>query len=69
MNNSLDRLQRQQAGQGFGLRGDMASRQSSMKMNLSRAQDAVNRRDVPRAQRFRDATEADVEALERFLGR
>jgi serine/threonine-protein kinase len=69
VNNSLDRLQQQQARQGSGLRGDMASRQSSMKLNLSKAQEAVNARDLGRAQRYRDATETDLEALERFLGR
>jgi ABC-type phosphate transport system auxiliary subunit len=69
VNNSLDHLQQQQARQGLGLRGDMASRQSSMKLNLSKAQEAVNARDLGRAQRYRDATEADIEALERFLGR
>jgi hypothetical protein len=66
---SLDRMQQQQARQGLALRGDMASRQSSMRLNLSKAQEAVNARDVARAQRYRDAVEADIEALERFLGR
>jgi hypothetical protein len=69
VNNGLDHLQRQQARQGFGLRGDMAARQSSMNLNISRAQDAVGKRDAARAQRYRDAAEADVEALEKFLGR
>ena len=50
-------------------RADMASRQSNMRLNLSKAQEAVNARDVARAQRYRDAVEADIEALERFLGR
>jgi eukaryotic-like serine/threonine-protein kinase len=69
VNSSLDRMQQQQARQGLALRGDMASRQSSMRLNLSKAQEAVNARDVARAQRYRDAVEADIEALERFLGR
>jgi hypothetical protein len=69
INSSLDRMQQQQARQGLALRGDMASRQSSMRLNLSKAQEAVNARDVARAQRYRDAVEADIEALERFLGR
>jgi len=62
-------MQQQQARQGLALRGDMASRQSSMRLNLSKAQEAVNARDVARAQRYRDAVEADIETLERFLGR
>jgi hypothetical protein len=69
VNNSLDRLQREQARQGSGLRGDMAARQENMKMNLSRAQEAIDKGDAPRARRFRALTESDVEALERFLGR
>jgi uncharacterized protein YciI len=69
VNNGLDHLQQEQARQGLGLRGDMAARQSSMNLNLSRAQQAVSARDAARAQRYRDAAEADVEALEKFLGR
>jgi hypothetical protein len=69
VNNSLDRLQREQAGQGLGLRGDMAARQQSMNLNLARAQQAVEKRDVLRAKKFRDAAQSDLETLERFLGR
>jgi eukaryotic-like serine/threonine-protein kinase len=65
----LDVFQQQQANQGLGLRGDMAARQESMKLNLSRAQQAMERRDGVRAQRFKTLAERDVEALERFLGR
>jgi len=54
---------------GLGLRGDMAAKQSTMNINLSRAQDAVMKHDAVRAQRYRDAAEADLEALEKFLGR
>ena len=38
---SLDRLQQQQSASGYGLRGDIVSRRSSMKTNLSKAQNAV----------------------------
>ena len=69
VNNSLDRLQSEQARQGLGLRGDMAARQQSMKQNLARADEALGRGDVGRAQKYRDAAEADLEVLERFLGR
>src|SRR5262249_52582288 len=65
----LDVLQQQQAGQGLGLRGDMASHQESMKLNLSRAQQAMEQRDGVRAQRFKTLAERDGEALEGFLGR
>jgi hypothetical protein len=69
VNNGLGHLQQEQARQGLGLRGDMAARQSSMNLNISRAQEAVSHRDAARAQRYRDAAEADIEALEKFLGR
>jgi serine/threonine protein kinase len=68
VNSSLDRLQQQQASSGYGLRGDMAARQASMKNNLMKAQDAAERGDVARAKRYIDQTQADVEALEHFLG-
>ena len=68
VNSSLDRLQQQQAASGFGLRGDMVARQSSMKVNLSKAEDAVQQKDAARAKRYVDLTGKDVEALERFLG-
>jgi cytoskeletal protein RodZ len=69
VNASLDRLQHQQAADGFGLRGDMASHQGSMKVNLAKAQDAISRNDLERAQRYAAMAAADVEALEKFLGR
>ena len=68
VNNSLDRLQQQQNAAGFGLRGDMAARQASMKANLSRTQDAIQRGDVARAKKYLDLAGRDVEVLERFLG-
>ena len=68
VNSSLDRLQAQQSAAGFGLRGDMVARQSSMKVNLSKAEDAIQQKDAVRAKKFADLTEREVEALERFLG-
>lgn len=69
VNSSLDNLQRQQATSGFGLRGDMAARQASMKNNLAKAQDAIAQSDLERAKRFAKLADSDVEALEKFLGR
>jgi hypothetical protein len=40
-----------------------------MKLNLQKAQDAIEHNDAARAKRYADMTAADVEALERFLGR
>jgi serine/threonine-protein kinase len=66
VNNSLDNFQR---SSGFGLRGDMVSKQASMKLNLAKAEDAVSRGDLERAKRYQGLAESDVEALEKFLGR
>jgi serine/threonine protein kinase len=68
VNSSLDRLQQQQAASGFGLRGDMAARQASMKNNLSKAQEAVERGDAARAKKYTDLAQSDLDALEHFLG-
>jgi hypothetical protein len=65
---SLERLQQQQANAGFGLRGDMAARQVSMKNNLAKAQSAIERGDAQRARKYMDLVQSDVEALEHFLG-
>ncbi len=69
VNSSLSNLQRQQAAAGYGLRGDMAGHQASMNLNLSKAQDAIAHNDGERAKRFAEKATADIEALEKFLGR
>jgi hypothetical protein len=62
-------MARQNEAQGYGLRGDITSKQASMKLNLEKAQNAVEHNDPERAKRYADATTADLEALERFVGR
>ena len=69
VNSSVDRLKQQQAASGFGLRGDIAERQENMKINLSRAQDAAEHSETAKAKKYYDRTTADLEALEKFLGR
>jgi hypothetical protein len=69
VNSGLDGLRAQQARDGLGLRGDIAQRQESMKLNVQKAQDAITRGDGVRAKRYTDLANADVEALEKFLGR
>ncbi|MGH9500606.1 MAG: serine/threonine protein kinase [Terriglobales bacterium] len=69
VNSGLDRLREEQARDGYGLRGDIAGRQESMKLNVSKAQDAIGRGDGSRAKRYSDLATADIEALEKFLGR
>ena len=69
VNNSLQHLQQQQAAAGYGLRGDVVSRQSGMQLNLSKAQGAIQQGDAVRAKRYANLAAADVEFLEHFLGR
>ena len=68
VNDSLDNLRREQAAQGFGLRGDMASTQESLKTHMSKAQQALQNQDVKSAKRYLDLAEPEVEKLEKFLG-
>jgi hypothetical protein len=68
VNGSLERLQQQQSAAGYGLRGDMAARQSSMNTNLSKAESAMERGDLATAKKRADMAEGDAEALEHFLG-
>jgi len=68
VNSSLDRLQQQQSMAGYGLRGDMAAKQASMKTNLSRAESAMQSGDLPKAKKYADMAASDAEALEHFLG-
>jgi serine/threonine protein kinase len=69
VNSGLDGLRAQQARDGYGLRGDIAQRQESMKLNVQKAQDAITHGDGVRAKRYTDLANTDVEALEKFLGR
>lgn len=69
VNDSLDNLRRQQSAQGLGLRGDIASAQERMKIHLGKAQAAVQNRDVENAKKYATQAEAELEQLEKFLGR
>jgi serine/threonine-protein kinase len=69
VNASLDVLRGEQARQGLGLRGDMLARQESMHLNLSRAEVAIGQGDAELAQRYTTRAQADLQALEAFLGR
>ncbi|MGB8889180.1 MAG: serine/threonine-protein kinase [Candidatus Korobacteraceae bacterium] len=69
VNNSLDTMQRQQQASGYGMRGDIVAKQASMKMNLSKAQEAFDHHDAARAERYAALTQSDLSTLEHFLGR
>ncbi|MBB5056612.1 serine/threonine-protein kinase [Granulicella aggregans] len=69
VNASLITMQRSMQQSGMSLRGDMASKQASMNLNLRKAEEAFNAQDPDRATRFANLTEPDLKALETFLGR
>jgi serine/threonine protein kinase len=69
INNSLDRMQKQQAASGYGLRGDMVAAQASMKLNLQKAQSSMEHNDPVKAKKYAETAEANAETLEQFLGR
>jgi serine/threonine protein kinase len=66
---SLDNLQRQQAASGYGLRGDIVSAQQRMKTDLSKAQFAMQKQDTKAAKKYLEMAEAELQTLEKFLGR
>jgi len=66
---SLDTLQRQQAAQGLGLRGDMVASKQRMETYMSKAQAAIQTKDAAGARKYLDLAAAEVEKLEKFLGR
>ncbi|MGD0790532.1 MAG: serine/threonine-protein kinase [Terriglobales bacterium] len=69
VNDSLDGLRRQQASQGLGLRGDIASTQELLKTHMQKAQLALQNQDAKKAKKYLDMAEPEVEKLEKFLGR
>jgi hypothetical protein len=69
INNSLNNMQSQMQKTGLALRGDVVSQQSSMNLNLSKAQKALEAHEADRADRFAGLAEADIAQLKKFLGR
>jgi len=66
---SLDNLKRQQAAQGYGLRGDIVAAEQRMQINMARAEAALQKQDAAKAKEYMDLAEMEVETIERFLGR
>jgi len=66
---SLDNIQRQQTAAGYGLRGDIVSAQQRMKSDLSKAQSAMQKQDTKNAKKYLDMAEAELQTIEKFLGK
>ncbi len=69
VNSSLNTMKASMQRDGLSLRGDIAAKQISMNLNLSKAKEAFSEREPDRASRFAALTEPDLKALETFLGR
>lgn len=65
---SIDGLKREQAAQGYGLRGDIASSEERMNTYYAKAQDAMKHQDAKSAKKYLDLAEGELEKLEKFLG-
>jgi hypothetical protein len=66
---SLDNIQRQQAAAGYGLRGDIVAAQQHMKIDLGKAQAAMQKQDTKGAKKYLDMAEAELSTIEKFLGK
>jgi eukaryotic-like serine/threonine-protein kinase len=69
ISDGLDTLRRTQAAQGYGLRGDIAAAEETMKIDLARAQDALQQQDGATAKAFLDKAETQASRIESFQGR
>ena len=65
---SIDNLKREQAAQGYGLRGDIVSSQERMNTYYAKAQAALQNQDAKSAKKYLDLAETELEKLEKFLG-
>jgi eukaryotic-like serine/threonine-protein kinase len=65
---SIDTLKRDQASQGYGLRGDIVSSQERMNTYYTKAQAALRNQDPKSAKKYLDLAETELEKLEKFLG-
>ncbi len=69
VNASLDGLQRSQAGQGLGLRGDIVASRQRMRLYMGKAESAFKEQDLESARKYVNLVETEVTKLEKFLGR
>ena len=66
---SVEILRRQMEKQGMNLRGDISAAEDRMGTNMDKAQAALDHQNAKDARRYMERAEADVETLEKFLGR
>ncbi len=66
---SVDTLRQQQVAAGYNLRADMASAEQRMQLYLSKGNDRLKAQDLAGAKKYFDMAEAEIEKLEKFMGR
>ena len=68
VSDSLDHMRRSLSSQGLNLRGDIASSQELMKINLDKAQQALQNHDAKSARKYLTVAQSQLEKIEKFLG-
>ena len=66
---SIENLRREQSAQGLNLRGDISAAEDRMGTDMDKAQAALQNQNASDARKYLGRAEADVEILEKFLGR
>ena len=66
---NVENLRHQQNAQGLNLRGDIAAAEDRMGSDIDKAQAALQNQNAKDARRYMEKAEADLEMLEKFLGR
>lgn len=65
---SLNTMKSAQAQQGYGLRGDIASAQERLHLNMSKLDAAIQGRDVKGAKHYMELCDRDADTIDKFLG-
>ena len=68
VSSSLDNMRRSMSAQGLNLRGDIASAEELMKINLDKAQQAIQNHDAKSAKKYLGLAQGNLEKIEKFLG-
>jgi hypothetical protein len=68
VSSSLDNMRHSLSAQGLNLRGDIASAEELMKINLDKAQQAMQNHDPKNAKKYLGLAQGNLEKIEKFLG-
>ena len=65
---TLGTMRNAQAQQGYGLRGDIASAQERLHMNMSKLDAAIQGHDLKAARHYMELCDRDADTIDKFLG-